>query len=122
MKAFAKRFVEEPGSDTVEAVCAHAIELGLSVLCVPEVISALNRRLRERALTLAQYRQAKQQPAVRPLSGKSSRPDGAPSTQRRGVSLITTVRFLRRDSSESLAKGGSLSPAEVGKMLLRGNP
>ncbi len=58
--AFAKRFVDEQGSDAVEAVCAQANELGLSVLCVPEVISALNRRLRERELTPTQYRQAKQ--------------------------------------------------------------
>ena len=58
--AFAKRFVEEQGSAAVEAVCARATELGLSVLSVPEVISALNRRLRERVLTPAQYRQAKQ--------------------------------------------------------------
>jgi len=58
--AFAKRFVEEQGSDAVEAVCAQANELGLSVLCVPEVISALNRRLRERVLTPTQYRHAKQ--------------------------------------------------------------
>ncbi len=58
--AFAKRFVEEQGSDAVEAVCAQASELGLSVLCVPEVISALTRRLRERVLTPPQYLQAKQ--------------------------------------------------------------
>jgi uncharacterized protein len=58
--AFAKRFVEEQGSDAVEAVCAQADELGLSVLCLPEVISALNRRLREHMLSPAQYRQAKQ--------------------------------------------------------------
>jgi predicted nucleic acid-binding protein len=58
--AFAKRFVEEQGSDAVEAVCAQASELGLSVLCVPEVISALTRRLRERVLTPLQYLQAKQ--------------------------------------------------------------
>jgi predicted nucleic acid-binding protein len=58
--AFAKRFVEEQGSNAVEAVCAQATELGLSVLCAPEVISALNRRRRERALTPSQYRQASQ--------------------------------------------------------------
>ena len=58
--AFAKRFVEEQGSDAVDAVCAQANELGLSVLCVPEVMSALNRLLRERVLTPTQYRQAKQ--------------------------------------------------------------
>ena len=58
--AFAKRFVEEQGSDAVEVVCAQASELGLSVLCVPEVVSALNRRLRERLLTPSQYREAKE--------------------------------------------------------------
>jgi predicted nucleic acid-binding protein len=63
--AFAKRFVEEQGSDVVEAVCAQATELGLSVLCVPEVVSALNRRLRERLLTPTQYRQAKQRMTAR---------------------------------------------------------
>lgn len=58
--AFAKRFVNEDGSDVVEAMCAQADALGLSVLCVPEVISALNRRLREHLLTPIQYRRAKQ--------------------------------------------------------------
>ncbi len=57
--AFAKRFVDEPGSDSVETVCAEATALGLSVLCVPEIISALNRRRRERSLTKGQYDQAK---------------------------------------------------------------
>ena len=57
--AFAKRYVAEPGSDAVEEVCARAAEVALSVLCVPEIISALNRRFRERSLTRDQYRQAK---------------------------------------------------------------
>jgi hypothetical protein len=58
--AFAKRFVDESGSDAVEAVCTAASELGLCVLRIPEVTSALNRRLRERLLTPSQYRKAKQ--------------------------------------------------------------
>lgn len=58
--AFAKRFVDEIGSDEVEKVCAQASELGLSVICVPEIVSALNRRQRERSLTAAQYAEAKQ--------------------------------------------------------------
>ena len=59
--AFAKRFVDEDGSDKVEDTCTQASELGLSVICVPEIISALNRRRRERSLTAAQYDRAKQQ-------------------------------------------------------------
>ena len=58
--AFAKRFIEEEGSAKMEDICSDATELGLSVLCVPEIISALNRRRREGKLTPAQYRQAKQ--------------------------------------------------------------
>ncbi len=58
--AFAKRFIEERGSQEVEALCARADELGLSILCVPEIISALNRRLREKDLTKLDYTKAKQ--------------------------------------------------------------
>jgi uncharacterized protein len=57
--SFAKRFIEETGSQGVEKVCTKATELGLSVLCVPELLSALNRRLRERAINKAQYNSAK---------------------------------------------------------------
>lgn len=58
--ALAKRFVNEEGSDAIEALCSQADALGLSVICLPEIISALNRRLRERMLTSSQYREAKQ--------------------------------------------------------------
>ena len=58
--AFAKRFIEEEGSAKIENICARATELGLSVLCVPEIVSALSRRRREGSLTPAQYREAKQ--------------------------------------------------------------
>jgi predicted nucleic acid-binding protein len=58
--AFAKLFVDEAGSDKVEDACAQASELGLSVICVPEIISALNRRRRERSVTATQYAEAKQ--------------------------------------------------------------
>ena len=57
--AFAKRYVEEAGSQSVDALCAEATELALSVVCIPEIISALNRRVRERTLTRQQYDEAK---------------------------------------------------------------
>jgi predicted nucleic acid-binding protein len=57
--AFAKRFIGEQGSKTVDAVCEEATELGLSIICVPEVVSALNRRLREKSLSRQQYAEAK---------------------------------------------------------------
>ena len=58
--AFAKRYVEEPGSQTVDSLCQGATEVALSVLCVPEIISALNRRVREGLLTGQEYAEAKQ--------------------------------------------------------------
>ncbi len=57
--AFAKRFLEEEGSGAVEELCRGADELGLSVICVPEVISALNRRLREKGIGRQDYFRAK---------------------------------------------------------------
>ncbi len=58
--AFAKRYVQEPGSEAVDALCMQATDLALSVVCIPEIISALNRRRRERALSSRQYRTAKE--------------------------------------------------------------
>ena len=43
----------------VEQLCDRATGLALSVICAPEIISALNRRLREGSLSHNQYRQAK---------------------------------------------------------------
>jgi uncharacterized protein len=57
--AFAKRYVEEAGSQSVDTLCAEATDLALSVVCIPEIISALNRRMREGNLSRQQYEQAK---------------------------------------------------------------
>jgi uncharacterized protein len=58
--AFAKRYVEEPGSQAVDSLCQEATEVALSVLCVPEIISALIRRVREGLLTHREYADAKE--------------------------------------------------------------
>ena len=58
--SFAKRFVDESGSDTVAEICSEADDIGLSVICLPEVVSALSRRRGERTLTRRQYESAKQ--------------------------------------------------------------
>lgn len=58
--AFAKRYVEEAGSQAVDSMCQEATEVALSVLCVPEIISALMRRVREGHLTREEYTEAKQ--------------------------------------------------------------
>ncbi|MFA5179944.1 MAG: type II toxin-antitoxin system VapC family toxin [Syntrophales bacterium] len=59
--SLAKRYVQEIGSDELESFLEDASELAFSVILVPEIISGLNRRLRERILTVAYYRAAKKQ-------------------------------------------------------------
>lgn len=57
--ALAKRYVEEEGSREVGELCLAATSLALSVICVPEIISALNRRVREKRLSAREYLAAK---------------------------------------------------------------
>lgn len=53
--AFAKRFIEEDGSDIVEEICMQTTSLGLSIICLPEIISALNRQVREKKINRRDY-------------------------------------------------------------------
>ena len=57
--ALAKRYVQEPGSDHLEEILTSASSLGISVICLAEVVSALCRMRRERKLSPPQYMQAK---------------------------------------------------------------
>lgn len=54
--SFVKRYVQEIGSEELENILARTSELAFSVILVPEIVSALNRRLRENVLTIADYR------------------------------------------------------------------
>lgn len=53
--AFAKRFIEESGSDEIDKICRASASVALSSICFPEIISALNRRLREHSITKKEY-------------------------------------------------------------------
>ena len=53
--AFAKRYIDATGTADVLAWCERASELALSVIAVPELISAFCRLQREGRLTEAQY-------------------------------------------------------------------
>ncbi len=57
--AFAKRYVAEPGSDQVMALCQEADDLVVSVLCLPELIATLSRLVHEKKLIKADYRKLK---------------------------------------------------------------
>lgn len=59
--AFAKRYIEEQESDKVQQICFRASQLAVSVICLPEVISALCRLKRTGALTQQQYETAKKE-------------------------------------------------------------
>jgi predicted nucleic acid-binding protein len=59
--AFAKRYVFEDGSKTVDRLLQQTSRLALCAILVPEIISGLNRRLREQILSPDDYRRAKQQ-------------------------------------------------------------
>jgi predicted nucleic acid-binding protein len=58
--AFAKRYIVEPGSDKVEKICLQSSMLGVSSICLPEIISALCRLRRQSAITEDEYETAKQ--------------------------------------------------------------
>lgn len=53
--ALAKRYVVEPGTPAVLAHCREAEEIILSVLCLPEILSALNRLRREERFDAETY-------------------------------------------------------------------
>ena len=53
--SFAKRYVEEEGSQKVEEICKKTTSLGVSVILVPEIISGLARCRRENKLSEYDY-------------------------------------------------------------------
>jgi uncharacterized protein len=57
--AFAKRYIAEPGSDEVLALCQQADDLVVSVVCLPELVSTFCRLVREKKLGKADYRKLK---------------------------------------------------------------
>ncbi|MCA9901144.1 MAG: type II toxin-antitoxin system VapC family toxin [Ardenticatenaceae bacterium] len=59
--AFAKRYVEEVGSERLFEILQDASELALCVLVVPEILSGLNRRKREGFVSNENYQVAKKQ-------------------------------------------------------------
>lgn len=57
--AFAKRYVQEAGSDDVLSWCGRASEIGLSGIALPEIISAFCRLSREKRISRKQYHSLK---------------------------------------------------------------
>lgn len=59
--AFAKRYVQESGSEEIDLLLQRASELALCIILVPEIISGLNKLLRKRILSRNNYRKLKTQ-------------------------------------------------------------
>jgi uncharacterized protein len=57
--SFAKRYIQEIGSDRLDDLLQDVSELGLSIILLPEIISGLNRRLREQFVNDTVYRDIK---------------------------------------------------------------
>lgn len=55
----AKRYIHERGSDALESILAEASEVAISLICPPEIISALSRLRRQAMLSAPQSEQAK---------------------------------------------------------------
>lgn len=57
--ALVKRYVDEPGSDATTALIQEAESLVVSVLCLPEMVSALRRLVREGLVAHGEYEHVK---------------------------------------------------------------
>ena len=53
--SFVKRFVEEVGSKQADDITQRSSAIGLSIICFPEIISVLNRKLRSEFITEETY-------------------------------------------------------------------
>jgi predicted nucleic acid-binding protein len=58
--ALAKRYIEEMGSEKVQELCSEATLIGVSSICLPEIVSALCRLHYHSSITNEQYREAKE--------------------------------------------------------------
>lgn len=59
--SLAKRYIQEYGSEKLDQILQDASELALCISLIPEVISGLNRRIREGVLDQKNYRAVKKQ-------------------------------------------------------------
>ncbi|MGA2642014.1 MAG: type II toxin-antitoxin system VapC family toxin [Spirochaetia bacterium] len=57
--ALAKKYIAEKGSERILALWQEAEDISLSILCVPEVLTACNRLRREKKLNQKEYQAIK---------------------------------------------------------------
>ncbi len=59
--ALAKRYVLENGSEILDQFLLKTSELAVCIILIPEIISGLNRRLREKNISAYEYSRLKKQ-------------------------------------------------------------
>ncbi len=94
--AFAKRYIDEEGSQTVDEICQNAETVGLSVICAPEIFSALNRHRRDGRLALKDYELIKSQVIID--VGDAIMLDLTPTVIARAIALLETNTLRAMDS------------------------
>jgi predicted nucleic acid-binding protein len=57
--AFAKRYIDEQGSEEVDKIFLEGEEVGISIICFADLFSALSRLVREGKLSKKQYERIK---------------------------------------------------------------
>jgi hypothetical protein len=92
--ALAKRYVDERGTSRVLELCAQATEVVVSVLCVPEILSGLNRLRREGRLLSDGYAAAKAD-----LAGDMTQATIVPVTP---AVLSRAIEILEKTASRTL--------------------
>ncbi|MGD0917534.1 MAG: type II toxin-antitoxin system VapC family toxin [Thermodesulfobacteriota bacterium] len=94
--AFAKRYIAELGSEKTEEICSHATSLGVSSICLPEIISALCRLRRQSVITGDQYEKAKQ--ALLKDLGDALICNITPSVIKQSIHILETNRVRTLDA------------------------
>ena len=94
--AFAKRYIDEEGSQTVDEICQDAEMIGLSVICAPEIFSALNRHRRDGYLDSKDYELIKSQVILDVDDAMLL--DLTPAVLARAIALLETNTLRAMDS------------------------
>ena len=89
--AIAKRYIKEAGSELVDQLFLEADSIVVSSICLPEIMSALTRRRREKKLSTAQYNQCKRS-AIEDFSSFEVR-QLSPEVIRRSIILLENAEL-----------------------------
>lgn len=94
--AIAKRYIKEAGSDLVDQLFLEADSIVVSSICLPEIMSALTRRRREKKLSTAQYNQCKRS-TIEDFSSFEMR-QLSPEVIRRSIILLENAELRTLDA------------------------